>query len=194
MTFYSPKVLKRFASPRYAGPLEGANASGRSASFECGSFVSFTLRVDAGLKTVVSAAFKTNGCGYMTAAADVLAEIVKDRKLGALHGLDREELNKRIDTELGNIPSERHQCVDVCIEALRAAFVDFRARQIEEFRGEKALICTCFGVSEETIDTHIRAGSIDSVDEVTRICNAGGGCGSCRMLIQEMIDGAFENV
>ena len=88
----------------------------------------------------------------------------------------------------GEFPPDRHQCATVCIEALRGAFADFRIRQIEEFQGEKALICTCFGVSEETIESHIRKCRLETVDEVARACNAGSGCGSCRMLIQEIID------
>ena len=124
----------------------------------------------------------------MIATADFLVETIKGSKLSDLHGLNKEELSQKINREFGILPKERSQCVDVCIEALRVAFAGYRVRQIEEFRGEKALICTCFGVSEETIEAHIKQDSLETVDEVTQICNAGGGCGSCRMLIQEMID------
>ncbi len=124
----------------------------------------------------------------MIAAADHLVETIKDSKLADLHGLNKQELTQKLDDEFGLLPNERKRCADVCIEALRVAFADYRVRQIEEFRGEKALICTCFGVSEETIETHIAQNSIETVNEVTQICGAGGGCGSCRMLIQEMID------
>lgn len=124
----------------------------------------------------------------MLAAADALAEYVSKKDLADLHGLADAELNKQIQTSLGDVPSDRRECVTACIEALRSAFSDHRARQIEEFRGEKALICTCFGVPEETIETLIATGSLTTVDQVTRLCNAGSGCGSCRMLIQGMID------
>lgn len=124
----------------------------------------------------------------MIAVADHLIETIKDSKLADLHGLNKNELSQKLEAEFGPLPNDREQCVDVCIEALRAAFADYRVRQIEEFRGEMALICTCFGVSEETIEVHIERNAIETVSEVTRICNAGGGCGSCRMLIQEMID------
>jgi NAD(P)H-nitrite reductase large subunit len=65
---------------------------------------------------------------------------------------------------------------------------DFRAFQIEEWSGEKALICTCFGVSEETIENLVKENSLETIEEVTAACNAGGGCGSCQPLIQEIID------
>ncbi len=188
MPFYPPAVQKRFDSPQCVGIVNSANAEGRSASFQCGSFVAFSLRIDAESKTVSDASFRSNGCGYMIASADVLAELVMGRQLSELHGLNDGDLNSKIDNTLFSFPNERRQCVSVCIEALRQAFADFRVRQIEEFRGEKALVCTCFGVTEETIETHIREGSVKTVDEVSRICSAGSGCGSCRMLIQEMID------
>jgi len=64
----------------------------------------------------------------------------------------------------------------------------YRERRVEEFQGEKALICTCFGVSEETIVTAISENSLSDVDQVVDLCRAGSGCGSCRMLIQELVD------
>lgn len=124
----------------------------------------------------------------MVAAADVLAEIVGENDIADLHGLDRNGLVDAVAAAVEGIPDERGQCVDVCIEALRAAFAELRRRRVEEFAGERALICTCFGVSEETIESLIARNRPTSVDEVTAACRAGGGCGSCRMLIQEMLD------
>jgi len=74
------------------------------------------------------------------------------------------------------------------LETLQDAFADFRAFQIEEFTGEKALICTCFSVSEDTIENLVKENSLETVEEVTDACNAGGGCGSCQPLVQEIID------
>jgi NifU-like protein len=124
----------------------------------------------------------------MVAAADVIAEGLSGRELTDLHSVDEDEFIGSTETCLGRFPPERKQCIHVVLEAVRAAFADHRAFVIQEFRGEKALICTCFGVSEETIESFISANSPDSVDEVTASTRAGAGCGSCRMLIQEMID------
>ena len=49
--------------------------------------------------------------------------------------------------------------------------------------------CTCFGVTEERLEGVIRGLKDPSVEAVGDVCNAGMGCGSCRMLIEEMIDG-----
>ena len=168
--------------------MPGENACGKDASFVCGSFVQFSVSVDAESKSVAAAGFQTNGCGFMTAAADVLVEAVKGRRLGELHGLARPELLAEIEERLGVFTENRRHCADCCINALGMSFAGYRTKQIEEFQGEKALICTCFGVTEETIGRHIDESALQTVDEVTKICSAGGGCGSCRMLIQEMLD------
>jgi NifU-like protein len=118
----------------------------------------------------------------------VLAEVVRGKKLADLHGLDETELSIEVLSPLAAFPENRRKCLETCIQALRAAFADLRAKQVEEYRGEKALICTCFGVSEETIETLIRQDHLETVDQVTLSCRAGSGCGSCTLLIQEMLD------
>ncbi|RMG02109.1 MAG: (2Fe-2S)-binding protein [Acidobacteria bacterium] len=73
-------------------------------------------------------------------------------------------------------------------DALKSAFAELRRKQIQEFSGEKALICTCFGVSEETIESVVKEMAAETIEQVIEACRAGSGCGSCRPLIQEIID------
>jgi len=53
---------------------------------------------------------------------------------------------------------------------------------------EDEIICKCFQVTENTIRSHISKKNIDQVEGVTSICEAGGNCGSCHILIQLFID------
>jgi NifU-like protein len=188
MTFYPPKISERFHAPENSGKAAGANAVGTGASLVCGAFARFYLRIDVRTKEIEQATFKTGGCGYLIAAADVLTARIQGKKLTELHGLEENELRAGIEGELGEFDAHRAHCVKICLDALTAAFADFRAFQIEEFAGEKALICTCFGVSEETIERVVAENEIETVEEVTDMCKAGGGCGSCQFLIQEIID------
>lgn len=87
MPFYPRKIDARLQSLGHAGTVAGANATGTAASFECGSLVRLSLRIDFEDKRISEAKFRTNGCGYMIAAADVLAEQMVGRKLTELHGL-----------------------------------------------------------------------------------------------------------
>lgn len=188
MKFYPDKINALFFAPRRAGKAAKTNAVGTGASFVCGSFVRFYLEIDASAKEIREARYQTNGCGFAIAAAEVLAEKIVGRKLTALHGLNHAELFVRIETELGEFSATRRHCAEICFDALQSALADFRVLQLEEFTGEKALICTCFGVSEETIEQVIAETQAETVEEIGQLCNAGTGCGSCQFLIRELID------
>jgi NifU-like protein len=95
-----------------------------------------------------------------------------------------------IAESLGAAPAGREHCYLLAVDALRSALADHRRQLIDEYSGEKALICTCFGVSEETIEASIAARGLTEVDEVVQYCRAGGGCGSCLPIIREMLDNA----
>jgi len=184
---YPKKVELRAFAPRKPRAGNDEAVCGRSASFVCGGFVSFSLTTD---QEKIAASFTSNGCGYMVAVADIFGESVSEKYVSELHGLDRAELMGAVEHGIGVVPTTRVHCVEVSFEALRNAFASLRERRIEEFRGEEALICTCFGVSERVIDEFIASNNEVSVGSVADSCRAGSGCGSCRMLIQEMIDAA----
>ena len=124
----------------------------------------------------------------MVASAEVLATWLAGKQLGDLHGLREEELRETIIGDLGEFPAERIQCMTIVFDALRSALAEYRLRRVEEFAGEKALICTCFGVAEDTIVEAIEKNHLTEVEDVAVLCRAGSGCGSCRMLIAELID------
>ena len=189
--FYPENINERFNAPKNVGNAENANAVGTGASFVCGSFVRFFLHIDAQTKEIKEAKFKSNGCGFAIAAAEVLTKKIAGKHLTELHGLDKTELETELETKLEKFPETRKHCPEICFEALQSALADFRAFQIEEFAGEKALICTCFGVSEEQIEKVIAENQTETVEEVGEICHAGTGCGSCQFLIREILDDAL---
>jgi NifU-like protein len=93
-----------------------------------------------------------------------------------------------IELRLDGLEPGREHCPKLACDALLAAVREYSDAAREEWIGDEALICTCFFVSERTIEREIAANSLQSVAEVTRACNAGGGCGSCHQLIQEILD------
>ena len=188
MAFYPKKIGERFYALRNSGKAERTNAVGTGASFSCGSFVRFYLEIDIETKEIREAKFKSNGCGFALTAADVLLDKVKNKRLNELHGANNNELKQSIEAELESFDASRRHCLEICLDALHQALNDFRSLQIEEFQGEKVLICTCFGVAEETIESLIAIENAESVEEIGKLCNAGTGCGSCQFLIQELID------
>ena len=188
VSFYPEKIGEKFRAPQHAGRADGANATGTEASFICGAAARFTLRIEKETKAICEARYQTSGCGFLIAAAEKLAEKIVGKKLTELHGFDHSQMQSEIENEIGKFPASRRHCAELCADALQAALADFRAARLEEFTGEKALICTCFGVSEETIERAVGEYSLESVEQVIDVCRAGGGCGSCQLLIQEIID------
>lgn len=191
MSVYPESVARFCRSPKHASEPANRDAAGTDVNFTCGCFVKVFVEIDEDEQTVCRAGFSSNGCGYMVAAAEVFAKVLEGKHLSDLHGLERSRFDEEVAKQLGTIDTARTPCLDAVYQAARLAFADHRNRKVEEFRGEKALICTCFGVAEETVEILIAANSPATVDEVTDKCRAGGGCGSCRMLIQEMIDAAM---
>ena len=181
------KVSEHFLYPKNNGAIADSDAEGTGIGFVCGTVLRFFLELsDSG--TIVDAKYSTNACGFAIAAAEILAGSIREKHLTDLHGLDDDRLLHRIEAELGAFSEDRGHCSRMCIEALQNAFAQYRLAKLEEFRGEKPLICTCFGISEESVEACIEQNALQTVDQVSEMCRAGQGCGSCRMLIQEIID------
>lgn len=179
-----PEHISRILNDLRRVSRNSGNCVGSDANFSCGCVVRIAINVDPNERIVREAGFTTNGCGWMTASAEVICEFLTGKALADLHGLANDEML----AALGIVATRRQSCVTASTSAATAAFADLRSRQIEEFRGENALICTCFGVTEERIEAAITKDHLRSVDDIGAETNAGTGCGSCRMLIQEMID------
>jgi NifU-like protein involved in Fe-S cluster formation/bacterioferritin-associated ferredoxin len=184
-SFYPEEVSRRSRFPRQAGVPAVFDTKGTGVSLECGVSVRMFLTFGGGSGRIDGVHFASNGCGWAVAAAEVIAEKISGASLRELHAL--EDIREEIVSEIGEIPSAREQCVQIGLEAVRKALADHRERIAEEWTGEKALICSCFGISEGTIEEIVAKGSA-SVEEVGSACSAGTGCGSCQMLIREIIE------
>lgn len=187
MSIYPPSIAAICAELRFVGVCADASAIGRAASFECGVAVKVTLRIDLATKRIEEIRYETNGCGYVIAAGESIGGLFEGRKLNDLHGTD--EIEWQLISAFPDLSHNRRHCVRISVDAFRNALAEYRSRCVEEFRGEKALICTCFSVDEDTIAAVVAREDVSAIDDVAAICNAGSGCGSCRMLIQEFIDG-----
>jgi NifU-like protein len=188
MSFYPNAISQRIHEAEHSGAIAVADARATCATPVCGCALSFEFKIDRAKGKISAAGFLTNGCGFMISCAEVLTEEITGRLLADLHGLADEALKGMIEDLLGIFPASREHCLRLSLETLHQLFQNFRDAQIENWQGEEALICTCFGVSEKTIEKLLCDEKIESVKDITRKCNAGGGCGSCQPLIQDMID------
>ena len=89
--------------------------------------------------------------------------------------------------EAATLYTESTNCGALARDALLDAIREYSNAARDDWAGDEALICTCFFVSERTIEREIQTRGLTTVAEVTRACNAGAGCGSCHQLIQEIL-------
>jgi NifU-like protein len=174
------EAIDHFRNPRNVGDATEPSFTGRAASLTCGAHVRFSVQVDE--KQLVSEArFRAVGCNVLVAAASMLTERVQGLTTAdaAVVGQDPVALANRI----GSL-----RCVTLACDALIDAIRAFSDAARDDWVGDEALICTCFFVSERTIENEIRSRGLATVAEVTNACNAGGGCGSCHQLIQEILE------
>lgn len=193
MSRYSPKVAELAAAAKHAGIDPDADGFGADADLSCGSVVRFSVRFDDNTGGISGVRFNSNGCSYMVASAEALCSRLSGQNVESLGGLGGDHLTKLLTAELGDITDDRRHCAATCVTAVKNAFADRRERRAASTPAESTLICSCFGVSEAEIRGVIERIDADSVADVTAACNAGGGCGSCQMLIQDLIDTVIEH-
>jgi NifU-like protein len=170
-----------FFNPRNVGDAGEPSFTGRAASLSCGAHVRFSIQVDE-THTISQARFRAVGCEALIASSSLLTERVTGLTTAdaALVGQDPRALSERIGGS--------SQCVELACNALLDAIRDYSNAARDDWAGDEALICTCFFVSERTIEREIQTRGLTTVSEVTKVCNAGGGCGSCHQLIQEILE------
>jgi NifU-like protein len=176
------EALDHFLNPRNTGDAGEPSFVGRSASLICGAHVRFSVQVDE-THTVSQARFRAAGCNVLVAAASMLTEEVKGITTAEAAAIGQDPT--RLSNRLGSFANV--QCVELACDALLDAIREYSNAARDDWAGDEALICTCFFVSERTIERKIQARGLTTVAEVTAACNAGGGCGSCHQLIQEIL-------
>ena len=185
MHYYPELIRKHFLNPRNVGDVDGADGIGRAGSISCGAAVRISIRVDESQR-IADAGFKAAGCSALVASASFLTEKVRNMTTGEAAAMARSPEN--VIATPRAIPADRLSCLALACEALLSAITQFSNAARGEWEGDEALICTCFCVSERTIEREIQRGGLQTIAEVTQACNAGAGCRSCYSLIQEMLE------
>lgn len=165
--------------------MEAGCVTGRAGSMICGATIRMSLNVDESQR-IADAKFKAAGCSVLVGAASFLTEEITGERTGEVAVLVQSQGNT-IAEALGYIPPDKSHCVMLARDALLAAITSYSDSARRHWEGDDALICSCFCVSEETIEKAIEAGGLRTIAEVTRVCNAGGGCRSCYSLIEDIL-------
>jgi NifU-like protein len=181
---YSAKLLDHFYHPRNQGALEDADGVGEVGSIACGDAMKLYIKVDDG-GVIRDAKFETFGCGSAVASASALTELVKGKTLDEALKLTNDDIADYLD----GIPKEKMHCSVMGREALEAAINDYKGIKPEETRADEgAIVCKCFGVTDEKIKRVALENNLHTVEEVTNYTKAGGGCGSCIPQIEDLLN------
>jgi NifU-like protein len=180
----SGDVREAFFNSPHVGEVSEPGFVGQSASFQCGAVLRISLNIDDSQR-VTDAKFKAAGCSFLVAAASLLIDEVIGKTTGeaAATAQNVGELNARFYDQA----TDRSECVALAHEALVSAIRNYSDSARDEWSGDEALICTCFCVSERTIEREIAEKGLRTIAEVTASCNAGGGCRSCYPLIEDIL-------
>ena len=190
---YSEKVMDHYRNPRNVGSIDDADAVGVAGSLTCGDQLKIYLKIDEN-NIVTDAKFQTFGCGSAVASSSILTEMIIGKPLDEV----RKITNKDIADELGGLPPEKMHCSVMGYEALENALknycpdgcvtIDEIYEHINPEQKKEKIICTCFQISENMIWDAIKQNGLKTVDEVTNYTKAGGACGKCKSIIQDVID------
>ena len=186
MQNYSDLAKEHFLNPRNVGDVSDPTVTGRTGSFTCGAAVRVSLRIDE-TQRIADARFRAAGCAILVAAASLLTERIKEKTTGEAAALAQSPETAVLE-HLGAVPADRHHCAALACEALVTAIKSYSDLARDEWTGDETLICTCFCVSERTIEDAIEQQKLRTIAEVTKACNAGAGCRSCYSLIEDILD------
>jgi len=177
-------VRELFFDAAHVGEAREPRFVGRGASFECGAVVRVSLHLD-DAQRIVEAKFKAAGCSVLVASTSLLIDQVLGKTTAEAAAVCQTPLQLRS----GELPAERIECTQLACQALIEAIRSYSDAARDEWEGDEALICTCFCVSERTIEREIQMRKLHTIAEVTAACSAGGGCRSCYPLIEDILAG-----
>ncbi|MBW4467793.1 MAG: Fe-S cluster assembly protein NifU [Pegethrix bostrychoides GSE-TBD4-15B] len=187
---YTEKVLDLFYNPQNQGAIEDPSESGIAVVFgevgsiACGDALRLHLKIEVEADKILDARFQTFGCTSAIASSSALTEIIKGLTLDAALNIS----NRDIADYLGGLPEEKMHCSVMGQEALEAAIYKYRGIEVEQHEDDDgALICSCFGISENRIRRVVIENGLTTVEQVTSYVKAGGGCSSCGAAIEDLI-------
>lgn len=127
MDLYKEEILEHYRNPRNHGVLRKTNARAAIANPLCGDKLSMTLLIEKkGEDEVISdVAFENDGCAISCAAASMLTEQIKGRKLSEVLDMRDEDIIKIIGMKL--MPN-RTKCALLSLGVLQKAVLGWKEK------------------------------------------------------------------
>uniref|UniRef100_A0A7J3Z6Z5 Iron-sulfur cluster assembly scaffold protein n=1 Tax=Ignisphaera aggregans TaxID=334771 RepID=A0A7J3Z6Z5_9CREN len=114
---YSPKVIEIFRNPKNVGPLEDADVVESAGSPACGDMIRIYLKIVNidGEDIIEKASFESYGCAANIAAASILTEMIKGKRVEDCWKITW----KALSDELGGLPPIKYHCSILAVGALK---------------------------------------------------------------------------
>ncbi len=91
---YKENILDHFKHPRNFGKLSGAQASAREVNTICGDEVEVQVKIKVG--KIADIKFQGQGCAISQAAASILTEEVKGKKIEEVQNMEKNDILKML--------------------------------------------------------------------------------------------------
>jgi len=185
---YSQKVNDRMTNPRHMGEITEEEAKKMGARLivadygaeVCGDAIRLYWAVDEKTGKILSAKYKTFGCGTAIASSDVMAEMCIGKTVDEalkITNLDV-EMALRDEEDKEAIPPQKMHCSVMAYDVIKKAASIFKNVDMSTLEDEE-IVCECARVSLRTIKDVIRINDLKTVEEITQYTKAGAFCKSC---------------
>lgn len=179
---YTDKVNEHFHNPHNVGKIENPDGEGQVGSLACGDALRLMFKLDDEGR-ICEAKFQTFGCASAIASSSALTDMLIGKTLEEAEQIT----NKDIADYLGGLPKQKVHCSVMGREALEAAIYNYRTGKTWSKEIEGEVICHCFGVTDTELEKVIRENDVQTVEDLTNDCKAGGGCGNCIPELEAML-------
>ena len=125
---YSEKVIDHYENPRNVGSMDKKDSTvgtGMVGAPACGDVMQLQIKVnDNGI--IEDAKFKTYGCGSAIASSSLITEWVKGKSLDEAAAIKNSQIAEELE-----LPPVKVHCSILAEDAIKAAIVDYKAKQGE---------------------------------------------------------------
>jgi NifU-like protein len=185
---YSQKVQDRMNKPEHMGEIteeEAEKLGGKLivADFgaeSCGDAVRLYWVVNEDTNEILTAKFKSFGCGTAIASSDVMAELTIGKTVDEavkITNIDV-EFAMRDNPDTPAVPPQKMHCSVMAYDVIKKAAAEYKGVDFDSFEDE-IIVCECARVSLGTIKEVIEINDLTTVEQITDYTKAGAFCKSC---------------
>jgi nitrogen fixation NifU-like protein len=114
--FYRENILDHYKNPRNSGHMDHPTAIAEGVNPLCGDELAVELEVDGGIVTDIR--YNGRGCAISQAAASMLSDVVKGKRVEDLAGIGKEDVLEELGIPLTPI---RLKCAMLSVGVLKVA-------------------------------------------------------------------------